>query len=149
MIMSFILSQLIKKKLPEWNERVLTDDDLYDFCQRGNVRIVESDLFKHKGEYSIRKNVNFILLQKNLKQSEKLWVGFHELGHHLLHYPVPHYFSKGLCRKMDKEANFFAAIALLPTNIIKKRTFVEILEDYNYPKGLIIIRKEIYDSYKI
>lgn len=135
--------------MPEWNERVLTSDDFYDFSQREKVRIVESDLFRYKGEYYIRKNTSFILLQKNLKQPEKLWVGFHELGHHLLHYPVTHHFSKGIYRKMDREANYFAAISLMPTDLIKKETFGEIYEEFNYPKQLIELRKEIYDHYKI
>lgn len=147
--MSFILSQIIRKKLSEWNSRVLTEDNFYTICQTEKVRIFEEDFFKYKGEYLIQDGKSLILLQKKLSREEKLWVGFHELGHHLLHYPVPHRFSKSLYRKMDKEANYFAAIALMPTEIIKIKTFAEILEDYNYPKGLIIVRKEIYDNYKI
>lgn len=147
--MSFILSQIIKKKLSEWNTHILTEDDFYNICQSEKVHIFEEYFFKYKGEYLIQDGKSLILLQKKMSREEKLWVGFHELGHHLLHYPVPHRFSKGLCRKMDREANFFAAIALLPTEVIKLKSFVEILEDYNYPKGLIIIRKEIYDNYRI
>jgi Zn-dependent peptidase ImmA (M78 family) len=147
--MSFILSQIIKKKLLEWNTRPLTEDDFYATCQIQKVRVLEEDFFKYKGEYSIHKGKSIILLQKNLTRGDKLWVGFHELGHHLLHYPVPHRFSKGLYRKMDREANYFAAIALLPTDLIKSKTFGEIFEDYNYPTKLIELRKEIYDHYKI
>lgn len=147
--MSFIISQIIKKKLPEWNERILTEDDFYEYCWRDKVRVMESNLFKNKGEYTIHQNICFILLSKKLNFGEKLWVGFHELGHHLLHYPVPHRFSKGYCRRMDREANFFAAIALIPTRLIESKTLGEIAEEYNHPNRLIEIRKQIYDCYKI
>ena len=147
--MSFILTQIIKKKLPEWNERILTEEDFYAYCQRDKVRVMESELFKHRGEYTIHDNICFILLQTKLKYGEKLWVGFHELGHHLLHYPVPHKFSKGYWRRMDREANFFAAIALIPTWLVESKTFGEMMEEYNYPKELIEIRKEIFEVYGI
>lgn len=147
--MSFIISQIIKKKLPEWNKRVFVEDDFYKICKLEKVRVMESDLFKNKGEYTLDDNICFIILNKKLKFGEKLWVGFHELGHHFLHYPVPHRFSKGYWRRMDREANFFAAIALIPTWLVQTKTLNEIIEEYNYPKDLIMIRKEIWDVYRI
>lgn len=147
--MAYILEQIIKKKLQNWNGRVFSLDDFYAVCARENVRVMESNLFKHKGEYSIHEGIAFILLQAKLKREEKLWIAFHELGHHLLHYPVNHKFSKSIIRRMDREANFFAAIALIPTRLVKSKTLGEIMEEYNYPKELILIRKEIFDVYKI
>ncbi len=147
--MSFILSQIITKKIADWNKRIFVEDDFYAFCQRERVRVMESAAFKNKGEYKPHEGVCFIMLSKKLKREERLWVGFHELGHHLLHYPVPHRFSRGTWRRMDREANFFAAIALLPTSTIKTKNLGEIIEEYNYPKELICIRKDIYDTYKI
>ncbi len=147
--MAFILSQIIKKKLPQWNKRVFGADDLDRLSGAMKVPIIEDASAIAKGEYWIVEGVPFILLKPNLKPAEKLWVGFHEVGHHLLHYPVPHKFSKSLQRRMDREANFFAAIALIPTWLVKSKTFGEIMEEYNYPKDLILIRKEIYENYKI
>lgn len=146
--MSFILSQILKKKVLDWNEKIFTEDDFYRVCKIEKVRVFEDETLKYKGEYTIYENVPFIALRKNL-QNELLWVGFHELGHHLIHYPVAHKFSKGIWRRMDREANFFAAIALMPSGLIKAKTFGEIIEEYNYPKELIRIRKDIYDTYKI
>lgn len=156
--MSFILTQIIKKKLPEWNERFFIEEDFYFLCQREQVRVMESEKFKHKGEYSIHKDICFILLNKKLNCGEKLWVGLHEFGHHLLHYPVNHRFSKGTRRRMDREANFFAAVALIPTFLIEENMLVGlsvrealgiIVEEFGYPKDLIKIRQEIYETYKI
>ncbi len=147
--MAFILSQLIKKKLPQWNEKVFGADDLDKLSQSMKVPIIVNETAKAKGEYLLIEDAPLILLKPKLKPAEKLWVAFHEVGHHLLHYPVPHKFSKSLQRRMDREANFFAAIALIPTWMVESKTFGEIAEEYNYPKDLILVRKEIYDTYKI
>ncbi len=148
--MSFLLSQIINKKLPEWNSRVLTEADFYAICRAQKVRVMESELFKFKGEYSIHEGIPFILINKKLGAGEKLWTCFHELGHHLLHYPTPkHRFAKTLWNKFDREANYFAAIALVPTAIIKNKTAAEIISEFDYSKELLTIRKAIYEAYKI
>lgn len=147
--MSFILSQILKKKVPDWNKIIWNDDKFAITCEEAKVRVVEDETLKHKGEYTIYKDVPFIALRKGLKPPMRLWVGMHELGHHLLHFPVNHRFSKGIFRRMDREANFFAAIALIPTWMVESKTLGEIVEEYNYPKELIIIRKEIYEAYGI
>jgi Zn-dependent peptidase ImmA (M78 family) len=147
--MSFILSQILKKKIPEWNEIVFTEDDVLRICDAQKVRPFKDITIKAKGEYTIHEGRPFILYKPNLKRNEFPWIILHELGHHLLHYPVSHKFSKGIYRRMDREANFFAAIALIPTWLVQSMTWGEIMEEYNYPKELIIIRKEIYEAYGI
>lgn len=147
--MSFILSQILTRKIPEWNRRIFTDDDLYLIGERERLAIVEDENLKCKGEYGIYKGKPFIALKKQLKPTLKLWVGFHEVGHHLLHYPVNHRFSRSTVRRMDREANFFAAIAMMPTLLVTTETYGEIIEDYNYPQQLIDIRKEIWEAYRI
>lgn len=147
--MSFILSQILTKKVPDWNKTVWTEDKFSQECVRHKVRIVEDENLKVKGEYTVYKDVSFIALRPKLKNNIKLWVIAHEFGHHLLHYPVTHKFSRSIFIRMDREANFFAAIALIPSSLVTTKTLGEIMEEYNYPKELIIIRKEIWDVYKI
>lgn len=147
--MSLMLSQIIKKKLPEWNERVLSEDDFNNICARLGVRVMESDFFSRKGEYVIHDKIPFILLKKSLKRPEKIWVAFHELGHHLLHAPVGHKFSMGTVGKMDRQAQFFAAIALMPSSLVLTKTFGEIADEYNYHTQLLNIRKDICDAFPI
>lgn len=151
--MSFILSRIIKKKLPDWNERIFTAADLDWLCPKVEVRIIERDSFRLRGEYTVeeknKRKYSFILIKKTLKLKDKLWIAYHEIGHHLLHHPVPHKFSKSLVKKMDREANYFAAIALMPTKLIAEKNFGEIFEEFGYPKKLIEIRKEIWEAYRI
>lgn len=160
--MSYILTQLITIKMPEWNTYIPTEADVDSISYKLRVPIIDDMSAKAKGEYLLFEDVTpsrpMILIRPDVKKSERLWVIFHEIGHHLLHYPVPHKFSKSLQRKMDREANFFAAIALIPTFLIVERLIIyetleaalgSIKEDYNYPKELLIIRKYIYEEYKI
>jgi len=147
--MSFILYRILKKRIPEWNEKVFTEGDFERLCEAELVRVIETDVLRSKGEYISQHGFAFILIRQGLPKIQKLWVGLHELGHHLMHYPVPHRFSKGIVRRMDREANYFAAIALMPTQMILQTSFSEIAEETGYSKELLLIRKEIYDAYKI
>lgn len=145
--MSFILEQILTRRVPEWNKRVLTFDDFYLICEKEKLAVVEDENLKCKGEYGIYKNKPYIALKKQLKEPMKLWVGLHELGHHILHYPVNHRFSRSTLRRMDREANFFAAVALMPRFLVNSKTFGEIVEEYNYPNEIVYIRKDICDAY--
>lgn len=147
--MSFILTSIIQKKVPFWNKKVFTESDLFDLCKIHKARHYEDSEMKGKGEYTIHRGVSFVIINKNLGKIEKLWVGLHELGHHLLHYPVPHRFSKGTKRKLDREANIFASVALIPTYLVESKTLGDIVEEYGYPNDLILVRKEIYEENRI
>ena len=156
--MPSILESIIKKKISLWNEIVFTEDVLLKLCTIHNARHYEDEEIKGKGEYTNYDGVWFVVINKNLDRRMKLWVGLHEFGHHLLHYPVPHKFSKGTKRKMDRQANFFAAVAQIPTFLIKENLIIGttvdaalgmIAEEFNYHKDLIKIRKEIWENYQI
>ena len=146
--MSHILSQLIKQKLPEWNEIIISEDRFLAACERLRVRIVEWPI-RSRGEYIVEDGLPLILLRKGLDDRLRHWVGVHELGHHLLHYPATHRFSKSIHSRMDREANFFAAIALMPTELCRVMTPGEIAGEYDYPKEIIEIRRKISENYQI
>lgn len=148
--MSYILTSILRKKDADWN-RIVYDEDATDrLLQRLRLPVVTDEAAKVKGEYIVDDDgFSMIVLKPNLKNPLKLWVVLHEIGHHLLHYPVNHRFSKGTRRRMDREANFFAALALLPTWLVRSKTLEEIIEEYGYPLNLIKIRKEIYDIDKV
>ena len=118
-------------------------------CETHDVRYKEITNHDCRGEYTIFGKQPFILVRKELKRPDKLWVGLHEFGHHLLHYPVNHKFSKSVVKRMDREANYFAAIAMMPTWMVESMTFEEIRGEYNYPHRLILIRREIIEAYRI
>lgn len=146
--MSYILSQILKKKVPEWNDEVLTEASFYRICERLRVGIVETDT-RASGEYTVHAGRPIIILSSRIKQQMRAWVMFHELGHHLLHYPATHRFSKSIFSRIDRESNFFAAIALMPTRIITGKSKAEIRADFAYPQEIIEIRYEISLSFGI
>lgn len=147
-IMSFILSQILKKKVSFFNERVFSEEDFFTVCEQTDCSVIESPI-RSKGEYAVYKNRSFIIFRKGLKNPLRLWVGLHEMGHHLLHYPVNHRFSRSTVHRLDREANFFAAIALMPTDLIKRKTLEEIIEEYGYPREIVLIRKDIFDNFRM
>lgn len=136
--------------MPVWNDLIFDEDAVDHLLQVFELPVVEDSKARAKGEYFVDDDgFSFIIIKPNSKNPMKLWIILHEIGHHLLHHPVNHKFSKGTKRKMDREANYFAAFALIPTRLIEEKTFEEIAEEYNYPKALIKIRKEILEAYKI
>lgn len=146
--MSYILSNLVKKKVVGWNKRVFSEEDARNICRELGVQIVVDNI-DARGEYIVYKKISFIILKKSLNNHWRAWVLWHELGHHLLHYPGHYLFNQGSTRKADFEANYIASIALIPTFLVKTKTLSEIIEEYNYPKKLIETRKLIYDYFKI
>ena len=145
-----LLTKPILKFLHGWNERVYTEADAYEFCTSNRIVAVETDLIEDLGEYKVYKEKPFIFLHKFIDWRYRNWVYFHEIGHYILHPTSSAHFSDAVTkRKIEREANFVAAVALMPNRLITSRTFSEIVEEYNYPKKLIVIRKEIYDIYKI
>lgn len=144
--MSVILTSLIRKRLPDWNQRVLGMKDFEQICHAERVLFLESIGRKHKGEFIPYANRNIIILRAGLNEGERRWVAFHELGHYFLH-AAAHQFSRSAHRRMDREANIFAAIALLPTQLIKNDE--QLALDGYYPAEFIKIRHEIYKEYGI
>lgn len=146
--MSHILTSLIKKRIPQWNEKVFTEEDFYSICIQEKICVIESKI-RSNGEYLIHNTVPCIVLKKNLDKSWRSWVAWHELGHYFLHHPGRYHFNYAAARKSDFEANFLASVALIPSYLTKSLTYAELIEEYNYPEKLIVFRKQIYDYYKI
>jgi Zn-dependent peptidase ImmA (M78 family) len=140
--MSQILCSLISKKLPDWNTRVFTEDDALTICRAEGVCVSEQDI-RSRGEYLMYKDAPFIVVKRALRRNWRAWVIWHELGHHWLHYPGPHAFSRHTRRKMDWQANFVAAIALIPTVLWESSTPADIMVEYGYPKELLKLRAAI------
>lgn len=143
-----IISQIILKKLPDWNTRVFDLEDFYKICERDGVTVLEQSI-RSKGEYLVAGKRPFIILRSGLKEQMKAWIAFHELGHHYLHYPAPHRFSRGTYRKMDREANFFASVALIPTYQLERLAWGEGDPEPAGPEGLMRIRLAVFRHFGI
>src|ERR1043165_2547607 len=107
-----MLYRFARKNLPGWNKRILTERDFYRFCVRQGVSVVEA-VTDALGRYVVYKGKPFIIHDPSLQSGLKLWVLWHEAGHHLLHTPEPQYFDKISLNRFDFEANFIASIALI------------------------------------
>lgn len=144
--MSTILTSIIRKRLPDWNARVFGMKDFEKICSAERIIFVEGIGRKHKGEFIPFENRNMIILRAGLEEGERRWVAFHELGHYFLH-EAAHTFSRSAQRRMDREANIFAAVALLPINLLKSEDQM-VLDGY-YPQEFIKMRFEILKEYGI
>lgn len=144
--MSAILTSLIKKRLPDWNVRVFGMKDFEEICSAERIVFVEGIGRKHKGEFIPYANRNMIVLRAGLEEGERRWVAYHELGHYYLH-SAGHQFSRSAHRRMDREANIFATVALLPSSLLK--TDDQSALDGYYPEEFVRMRYEILKEYGI
>ncbi|MCB1026126.1 MAG: ImmA/IrrE family metallo-endopeptidase [Acidobacteria bacterium] len=120
--------------------------DFEAICVSEGITFVEYKDHPDKGELAVHSDRSWIVLRAGLEPGERRWIAFHELGHYFLHV-ASHKFSRGTRGKMDREANFFATIALLPTNLLKADA--ESYSDGYYPKEFVKIRFEIFREFGI
>lgn len=136
------LSDVAPRSLCGWNEKILGEDVAIEFCRSNSICIVD-DYRLDYGRIVFYKGYTFILKNPYLEAGMRLWVLWHEIAHFLLHAPQSSKFSPLVKRKNDREANYIAAIAMMPRQTIQGRTFHEIEEEYGYPAKLIEIRDQI------
>jgi Zn-dependent peptidase ImmA (M78 family) len=142
-----LLKKRILQVFPDWNQRVHTEAEAEEYCiKRGIVRI-DTDLIDDLGEYRVYKGKPFIMLHKFVTNRNRSWVLTHEVGHDILHSPLSCKFSTGTRLKIEKEANIFSAVFLIPRFLVEMRSLAEIEEEYSYPRDVIMIRKWLYDSF--
>lgn len=144
--MSVIFTNLIRKRLPDWNDKVFGMKEFEQICAKERIIFTEFVGHRHKGEFIPHADRSAIVLRAGLREGMRRWVAYHELGHYFLH-SAAHQFSRSSQRRMDREANVFATVALLPTSLIKndKQTFT----DGYYPTEFIKIRYEILKEFGI
>lgn len=131
----------------EWNRRVLTDDDFHRFCVSEGVSAFECPM-QIPGAYCIYDGSPVIFINRDQPASQKLFVKFHELAHHWLHYPGVQFFLD-THTKVETEANIVAACALIPVTLLTVKSESEIIDEYGYSSELINIRSEIYRTWRI
>lgn len=133
------LSELAHKRLEGWNEKVLNEDAGLHYCRQNKICVVD-DRREEYGRIVFYKGYAFILINPKLELAMRTWVLFHEIGHFILHSPHSSKFCPLLKRKSDREANYVAAVAMMPKAAIEGKTFAEIQEEFGYPDELITIR---------
>jgi Zn-dependent peptidase ImmA (M78 family) len=144
-----LLKDKILTYFPHWNERVHTEKDGDLYCQKRGAIKIETDLIDDLGEYRVQRGHPIILLHSFVTDNYRNWVFLHECGHDLFHSPLSCKFSHHVRRKIEFEANVVAAVALIPVGILRTKTLWEIQDEYLYPRKLILLRKYIWDNYKV
>jgi Zn-dependent peptidase ImmA (M78 family) len=132
---------------PEWNVRVLTQDDFDYYCDRAGITVSETSL-EQWGLYICSHGQPEIFLNDKLRGAERLFVGFHELAHHWLHPPGVRMFSGGV-KEIEVEADAVAVCALIPQTALTHYWPLEIVEIYSYPKELVGLRYELFNLWRI
>jgi Zn-dependent peptidase ImmA (M78 family) len=134
-----------------WNERPLSDRDLYRLCERFGVRVTEEPIAT-TGFYYRLLGQDFIAINSKLSGIEKLFVLFHELGHFLLHVPqsgpAASFFEVGRTTRKEREADVFALCALMPSGILERRGIDGLIHD-GYPPELVERRVQVHKRYRL
>lgn len=140
--------KLIERNMPpEWNCRVLTEDDLITFCDQLNVDIIDGPLEQPGCRIPYRGRTQ-LYLNNRLRGHDRLYVGFHEWGHCAIHPPRIQFFC-GLNRSIEFEADAIAACALIPRPLITHYWPEEIAEEYLYPDWMIKFRQTLLKYWEI
>lgn len=140
--------RLIEKNTPpEWNVRVLTEDDFWTYCDERNIDVRPVQL--EQPGYSITDPAKpIIFIHDELRGIERLYTLYHELGHHFLH-PSRIQFFCGWDQKIEFEANVIAACALVPRTLLTHHWPSEIAELYGYPNWLVTFRQKLLEYWEI
>jgi Zn-dependent peptidase ImmA (M78 family) len=140
-------SLLFQNTPPEWNVRVLTQDDFDFYCDRAGIVVSEVSL-EQPGLYIFRDGRPQIFISDELRGVEKLFVSFHELAHYWLHPPgVRMFFGWG--KEIEIEADAVAVCCLIPKTVLTHYWPSEIAELYGYPHDLVTLRCEIFDRWRL
>jgi Zn-dependent peptidase ImmA (M78 family) len=135
------------KAFPHWNRCRVSEADVRRVAKRRGVMIVEGEVGV-PGLHVVYRGVAFIVIRPTLRGVMRTWVLLHELFHFILHEPGLQLFDPYFETKADREANFCAAVALLPREMLERKARNELLED-GYPAELLDLRKEILEQFKM
>ena len=142
-----MLREKLNRLPADWNIRVFTEQDFFDHCTAGGIRVIEAD-FQLEGAYCVYDQQPLIFLRRSLPYPRRLFVAFHELAHHWLHYPGMQLFHNTHC-KVEQEAHLVAACALIPCPVLESRPLWEIGEEYGYSGEMLRFRAEVWERWKL
>lgn len=150
--------RVLKMNFPQLNLKQITEDDLWAFVERHEIRVERRMLGVNGyfGKYTPkrkRKPRGLILIDETLRWFEFLSTFLHEVGHYCLHEPRGNrevLFSRretDVETKQDKEADFFMLLALIPKKTLFEMSQTPFEDLHPYTQEILIKRKKIFDSY--
>lgn len=140
-------SLLLRNTPPEWNVKVLTQDDFDYYCDRAGIVVREVSL-EQPGLYIRSGGRPQIFLNNELRGANRLFVEFHELAHHWLH-PTGVRMFLGWGKEIEIEADIVAVCCLIPKTVLTHYWPSEIAEIYGYSHDLVGLRCEVFDRWRI
>jgi len=141
----FLIEKITKLSFG-WNERPLSEADLYRLCRRFNVVVQEMPLAVGGFYYRVMDR-DFIAVDSKLPPVKKLAVLYHELGHFLFHMPASgttaNFHGVGRRTRQEIEADVFALCALIPREWIVTRTACDLIDLEGFPPEMVAERLKI------
>jgi Zn-dependent peptidase ImmA (M78 family) len=151
-----LLLPAIKRAVPSFNKRPHSVEDFHRICrrQRPYIRVHEIPLGT-PGYYMCEADgTPHIYINSRLKGIEWLESGYHEMGHHFLHKPVPYtlayYYRTDPPTKQEHEAQAFAEIMLIPQSLMFEIiASPDYIEDWGFADRLFTGRRDLYARYAV
>lgn len=132
---------------PEWNVRVLTEDDFWTYCDAARIVVREVPL-EQPGCRLVCDGKSHIFIHDRLRGVDRMYTLWHEMAHAWLHAPRTQFFL-GLNKTLELEANAVAACAMIPRTMIAHYWPSEIAEEYGYPEWLIKFRETLLKYWQL
>lgn len=147
--MRFLTDKILKLNFG-WNERPLSEADLYALCKRFKISVQEMPLSVGGFYYRVMGR-DYIAVDSKLPPQRKLAVLFHELGHFLFHAPesgvTANFHGIGRRTRQEIEADIFALCAIVPRAWIESRSIQDLIEVEGIPAEMVDSRYEILRRY--
>jgi len=150
MPLTYELIEKLEREIPGYNKRPLNLCDFETLCGRKGIVAFEHKM-PARGWYFIKGDQPFIVINSGLSKGHQAFVGFHEYFHHRYH-PGGHHFYKrlGITNRVEMQASTMAAIAIIPTQILKEDLLIHesLQEKYDIPQYLADFRLRVYRMYR-
>jgi Zn-dependent peptidase ImmA (M78 family) len=150
----FLALAAVSRAVPGFGVRPLTSEDLARACRRLKVKAHTMPL-RVDGFYMFtRRGGARFYVNGNLGELRRLYVGWHEIGHHILHAPrdvtVAFFCNVVPDSKEDREAEAVASIALLPEPKLRRMLASAPEEwEHGFTQEMVEARLRVLDLYGI
>lgn len=148
-LMQFLIEKINRLDVG-WNERPLSELDLYRLCRRFKIVVQEMPLAVGGFYYRVLDR-DFIAVDSKLPPVKKLAVLYHELGHFLFHMPASgataNFHGVGRRTRQEIEADAFALCALIPREWVLTGSVEELIELEGFPPDMVAERLKIFTDH--
>jgi Zn-dependent peptidase ImmA (M78 family) len=130
------------------NRRIFTLEIVEQICRSEKIDLIRDPSLLWPGVYLVRRKKPRIFYDAALRGVDLLKTILHELGHHFQHAPQMCFYDPSSLTKAEYQAETFTAFALMPLALIKTKTVLELIEEFDYPHDLIAHRKDLFELYR-